>query len=197
MNKKSFIIVILLLLSLFGMSLFVQDTLAKYRKKVSQEVSLNLARWNIKLNNEDIVGKDVITSKITPVFSKNEYVADNVLAPGITGYFDIEIDASEVDVSFTYQLTSVIDDSKTYPDIVVYGYTLDPDNSEEITPYTEEGISGTIEHNATEPVKVRMHIKWDDSAENQMDNLQDTALAIEKSEVIMRGTFTFKQINIQ
>ena len=193
MNKKQIIIGSVVLVVLIISFFVVQDTLAKYRKKVDENISLGLARWDIKLNNESIAGKESITSDVTPIFEESDYVAENVIAPGITGYYDIVIDATEVDVSFSYKLTSIVNEVEKYPDIVAYGYTIDPDNNEEISNYEETGIEGTIAHN-TEETKIRVYIKWQDDEGNAMDNAEDTALAISKSSIEMHSTFNFTQI---
>ena len=193
MNKKQIIIGSVVLVVLTISFFVVQDTLAKYRKKVDENISLGLARWDIKLNNERIAGKESITSDVTPIFEESDYVAENVIAPGITGYYDIVIDATEVDVSFSYKLTSIVNEVEKYPDIVAYGYTIDPDNNEEISNYEETGIEGTIAHN-TEETKIRVYIKWQDDEGNAMDNAEDTALAISKSSIEMHSTFNFTQI---
>ena len=187
MNKKQIIIGSVVLVVLIISFFVVQDTLAKYRKKVDENISLGLARWDIKLNNESIAGKETITSDVTPIFEESDYVAENVIAPGITGYYDIVIDATEVDVSFSYKLTSIVNEAEKYPDIVAYGYTIDPDNNEEISNYEETGIEGTIAHN-TEETKIRVYIKWQDDEGNAMDNAEDTALAISKSSIEMHST---------
>lgn len=185
---------LLILLMFCGGIYLCQSTWAKYRKKVQQNVDISLASWNIKINNESIAGKSTISGNVTPVFEKSEYVAENVLAPGVTGYFDINIDASDVDVSFSYLLNTKVNDSDLYPDIIAYGYILDPDNNSDIIDIPDNGITGTVVHN-TSSTKLRIYIKWDDSENNTMDNAKDTALAISNSTLTMNATFIFTQIN--
>ncbi len=193
MNTKN-IIKGFLIISAIGIAAFLlQDTFAKYRKKVNNDIDINLASWNIRLNGESIAGKDTISSKIKPIFEKNEYIAENVLAPGVRGYYDIDIDASEVDTSFSYLFTTKISDEEKYPDIIAFGYTIDPDHNSEIIEYTGESISGSIIHN-TASTKIRIYIKWDDSETNLMTNTDDTALAISKNELTMNAEFKFEQL---
>lgn len=186
---KTFLIIVAILLACF----LLQDTFAKYRKKVNNNVDINLANWNILLNGESIAGKDTISSKIIPVFEKNQYIAENVLAPGVKGYYDIEIDASEVDTSFSYVFTTKVSDEEKYPDIIAFGYIIDPDNNSEVIEYTGGSISGSIAHN-TPSTKIRIYIEWDDSDTNKMTNAEDTALAINNNELTMNAEFKFEQI---
>ena len=191
MSKRDALIVIFTLLLLVSGYLLYQETFAKYKKKVIQEVDISLASWDIKLNNESIAGKNTISGNITPIFESNEYVAENVIAPGINGYFDIDIDATSVDVSFSYLLK--IEQNDEYPDIVAYGYALDLDNPTPLD-IPEDGINGEIVHN-TESTKIRVFVRWDDSNENVMDNAADTAVAINNSEIRINANFNFTQIN--
>lgn len=192
-DKKLFVLISVLLVSCCGVYLY-QDSYAKYKKKVDQSVDISLASWNIKLNNESIAGQQTISGNVTPIFEKTEYVAENVLAPGSNGYFDINIDASEVDVSFSYKLSVVVNDSDKYPDIIAYGYTLNPEDNSATLDIPQDGITGEIVHN-TNDTYLRIYIKWDDSSMAMMDNSEDTALAIANSEITMKATFLFTQIN--
>lgn len=191
MKKRRILTICLVLLLAISSIYLLQSTYAKYRKKVEQGVELSLARWNIKLNNQSIAGKTAVSSDVTPYFETNENIAENVLAPGVTGYFDIEIDASDVDVSFNYLLNIV--QNEQYPDIIAYGYSLDP-TSNIILDIPEDGITGDIVHN-TPLTKLRIYIKWDDSSNNVMDNAADTALAINNSTFTLTASFIFTQIN--
>lgn len=191
MKKRRILTICLVLLLAISSIYLLQSTYAKYRKKVEQGVELSLARWNIKLNNQSIAGKTAVSSDVTPYFETNENIAENVLAPGVTGYFDIEIDASDVDVSFNYLLNIV--QNEQYPDIIAYGYSLDP-TSNTILDIPEEGITGDIVYN-TPLTKLRIYIKWDDSSNNVMDNAADTALAINNSTFTLTASFIFTQIN--
>ncbi len=192
MNKRHVFIGIFIILLLVGIFFLYQETYAKYKKKVMQEVDISLASWDIKLNNESIAGKNTVSGNVTPTFESNEYVAENVLAPGVSGYFDIEIDASNVDVSFSFLLK--VEQNEDYPDIISYGYIINPDINSDILEIPDDGIYGEIVHN-TKLTKIRVYVKWDDSSTNAMDNAEDTALAISNSKINIDATFNFTQIN--
>lgn len=191
-DKKLFILVSILLICCCFVVLY-QDSYAKYKKKVDQNVGITLASWNIKLNNESVAGKETVEGNIIPTFENNEYTAENVIAPGSIGYFDITIDATEVDVSFSYELSVVVNDNELYPDIIAYGYAINPTEDSVASEFPQEGITGTISHNSND-TSIRIFIKWDDSENASMDNIQDTALAIANEEVSMKASFHFTQI---
>ena len=45
-----------------------QNTLSKYRDEFDGLTSVQLARWNIKVNNQEIANQDTLTADITPYF---------------------------------------------------------------------------------------------------------------------------------
>ena len=96
-NDKKFIVLFIIIVIICFYYLF-QSSYAKYRKKIDGEVQARVASWLIKVNNENIENKDTLTNEITPVFDQNEFVNDGVIAPGSTGYFELTINAENVDV---------------------------------------------------------------------------------------------------
>ena len=105
-NKKDLRFIIIFIV-IVGISLLylAQASYAKYRRQIDGNVEATVAQWNIKVNNELINNKSVLTNDIIPYLESNPYIKENVIAPGGTGYFDLSIDGTEVDVDFTYQIT--------------------------------------------------------------------------------------------
>ena len=79
----------------------IQSTYAKYVSKAEVGSNFAIATWNFKVNEQDINNNNDLSNVIVPVFENNPNIKDNVLAPTAEGYFDINIDHSSVDVSFT------------------------------------------------------------------------------------------------
>lgn len=193
MKHKKMIKIVLILFIILDILFLFQSTYAKYRKKVDQNIDIGLADWNILLNNQSIVGKDTVEGEIIPIFEQNENVKENKLAPGVKGYFDITINATNVDVSFSYDLSVSVADAEKYSDIKAYGYQLDPDNTTEILDYNGESIGGNIVHN-TPLTKIRIYIRWDDDEGSTMSNQEDTMLAITNKTLKMKAAFRFEQL---
>ena len=123
--------ILIILLLIFILS----STYARYRSTKEFELNSNVARWNIKLNGTDLSDTTADFSTIvTPVFPGSTNIAANVIAPKAEGYFDLVIDYSEVDVSFTYTFDIDSTNSKVV-DLIVYKYEVygcditDPANS--------------------------------------------------------------------
>ncbi len=174
---------------------FIQDTLAKYRKKIDANTNLTLASWNIKVNDESILNKTELTQEITPTFPSNEYVKENVLAPGSKGYFDIVIDPTETDVSFQYVISTMISEDSAIKDLIIDSYIINPseENNEVIEYNPDTGITGEILHNS-ESTTIRIFIEWNDDESNIMDNEQDTLVASNYDQILFQVRIHFSQL---
>jgi len=100
------------------------------------------------------------------------------------GYFELNFDFSEVDVSFHYEITiSVSDDPKSaVPDLVAFKYIIDNDGIDLLFENDSQTISGDIILDKSEtPVTVRsfkIYVMWDDESLGTLDNAGDTATTI-------------------
>ena len=172
MTKKR--ILVFILFCLVFIFLF-QEAYAKYRKYASVQVDNTVAKWNIKINNETIGNKTTLTNHITPTITSSNYVKDNVLAPGSTGYFDIVIDATDADVSFTYDINISKYDMYTINDLNIYAYSVNDFST--TTSVTDGNVSGTIQHN-TATTTIRIYFNWLDDGTDTMNNQTDTTVAV-------------------
>lgn len=194
-NKDIRFILIFIFIVSFSFIYLFQTSLAKYRKQISGNVDLQIAKWNIKINDEDVLNKSVLTNNIIPVFEGNEYTKDSVIAPGSKGYCDIIIDATNVDVDFTYELGISIGEENQISDLKTTGYIINPTNNTEdtIIELNGEAIKGEIAHN-TKQTKIRLYFEWYDEDDNNMDNKADTDVAIdETSQAVISANIRFSQ----
>lgn len=196
--KKKDLKFLIFFLIILGFSLFYlfQSSYAKYRKQVEGNVSAKIASWNIKINNEDIANKKVLTSNIAPTFPETENTVKDVLAPGSEGYYTITIDATNVDVAFQYTIFSDVADTSSVTDLKTLSYIINPNNATaskiEYNPTT--GISGTLDKNA-KTLSIRIYIQWDDE-DGTMTNEEDTSAAITATkQALMKVKLQFSQIN--
>lgn len=193
-NNFIFIITFCIIISL-SLIIFFSMSYAKYRKVIEAEVDAKIASWRIKVNNEDIKNKKVLSQKIIPVFPGDEYTKPDVLAPGSIGYFDIIIDTKDVEVNLNYELTAENSPDSSITDLIVKSYTINPATNDEQIPY-EDMISNVIQYN-NEKTTIRIYIEWNDDDENStMTNEDDTNVAIdETSKAIINVKIKFNQIN--
>ena len=179
MKKKSDLKFIIIFIIIVGISLLYlfQSSYAKYRKQIEGNMDATVASWNIKVNNETINNKTVLTNEIVPVIESNDYVKSNVIAPGSTGYFDLIINAEEVDVDFNYEVSSEVNEDTPLTDLIITEYEM---NGVRSTYDGTNKIIGTLQKN-TGDTTIRIYFKWNDDQTETMNNQQDTDYVIDSN----------------
>ena len=132
MKIKIIILRVLFIISLIISLLLISDTFAKYQESISTDYKSNIKRWKLVINDHIVRnGQELINlneAGIEPIFKGNDYVADDVIAPGREGYFEIPINFEQVDVPFSVEMTiQQYATSSTYnnlPDFQFYGYRV-------------------------------------------------------------------------
>lgn len=182
----------IILLSILSLILIatINITYAKYKDQINGKTNIQIARWEIKVNNETIKNKDNLETNITPTLPGNEYIKPNILAPGATGYYDIIIDGTNADVAFNFDIT--IEKENILKDLIITGYEFSPTETPNPIPY-QNNIKGTITLNQKK-ITTRIYIEWDDSDTNQMNNEEDTETVINNTEITLKNKITFTQI---
>lgn len=186
-------IIIFIIIVVFSLAYLTQSSLAKYRKQADATINVNIAQWNVVVNNESINNKTTLTQNIVPSFTGNEHIKDSVIAPGSTGYCDIVISATKVDVDFIYEITANIPEESDVPDLKITGYIIEPSqtNTTQI-PFDENTtITGNIKKNSNKNT-IRLYIKWEEE-NGTMDNYQDTIAAINNGKALIKANLKFYQ----
>lgn len=182
---------------------FMSNTYSRYVADTTGNLKMSFAQWQILVNNEDITNSTSSSVVLTPIINENKYVKDNKIAPSSSGYFDISIDPSNVDVSFNYSITlDVVNEN--IPDLIITKYAiLDNDyNANEVITYKNienNLIQGSldIENIATnsdeiistsndeiknidfKPFIVRICFEWYEGENEKMNNETDTLIGID------------------
>lgn len=197
LKSKNLEIVVSIGLTIVLLIFILSSTYARYRSTKEIELSTDVARWNIKLNGNSISDTAVdFSSLITPVFPGNSHIAPNVIAPTVEGYFDVVIDYSEVDVSFTYSF-EINSTQSLVTDLVVFKYDVfdvditDTANSSATPTSTttiadsdlsnSATVTGSIPYSASATNKtksIRVYVKWLDNLIATMNNAADTNTTI-------------------
>ncbi len=190
---KKLIFLIACLSFLFSMFNF-RETYAKYRTSIDGATSMNVARWRILVNNQDIRNNSGTTLTITPTFPGNSNIAATVIAPTAEGYFDLVIDGSDADVSFSYGISTDVDENSSVSDLVITGYSVDGGAKQTIT--NGDSVTGYIYLNDVSRVKtLRIFVKWEDfDATATMNNAADTAATLSTDDALMDVEINFTQI---
>lgn len=197
---------------------FMSNTYSRYVADTTGNLKMSFAQWQILVNNDDITNSSSSSINLKPVIDKNKYVEDNKIAPSSTGYFDISIDPSNVDVAFNYSITlDVVNEN--IPDLIITKYaildkdynenntinyeninnnliqgSLDFDNvatsSDEIATDTDE-----IKEHSFEPFIVRICFEWYEGENEKMDDEDDTLVVNndEDSDLEINAVVKFEQ----
>ena len=184
---------ILLLSALFFLVVcfyFMQETYAKYVTTSEGKINAKIARWNINVNETDIKNNASLTQDIIPTFEKSENIAENVIAPTIKGYFDLNIDASAVDVSLTYQI--LIEENDLISDFIITGYQIDDGNLINLT-NTNEITNDILLDEVNRVQTIRIYFEWYDETDNKMDDDADTAVTIDNDNLTLNVKLSFTQ----
>ena len=125
MGIKRKIIFFVALMSLFYCLTLMQDTYAKYISSADATAGLTIARWNILLNDQDILVSSNFSDTIVPTFEGTDNIKSDVIAPTAEGYFEIELDGTDTDVSFDYTISITKPNTNTVDDLIITGYEID------------------------------------------------------------------------
>lgn len=178
--------VILLLISVSVSLGLMSSTYSRYVANTTGNIDALFAKWQILVNTTDVADNTVSSIDFVPVIEESENVASNVVAPGSEGYFDIEINASNTDVSFAYNLVLSINNSEI-PDLLITEYAiLDSSYVEGDTITTSELSESTISGNMVfdkitedfsfESFTIRIYFEWYDGIDGSMDDDADTSI---------------------
>lgn len=174
--KFKYIILIIALILLSFSAYIISQTYAKYISTAGGQTDLTIAKWHIKVNDTHITSGTDISNTITPVFPGNTHIKQGIIAPTAEGYFDLELDFIEVDVSFKYTVDISVNANSDVSDMAITGYSFDAGTT--VVPFVagnttiEEDI--LLTSTLTERI-IRIYIMWDDDDLTEtMDNAADT-----------------------
>ena len=199
MNLRIKILVALVPFCLF--LCFISNTYSRYVADTTGNLKMSFAQWQILVNNEDITNNSSSSVILTPIIDENKNVKSNKIAPSSSGYFDISIDPSNVDVAFNYSITlNVVNEN--IPDLIITKYAiLNNDNTEnDLINYKNienNLIQGSldienvvtdndeIKNSNFKPFIVRICFEWYEGKNENMNDEADTLVGIDAKNNIL------------
>lgn len=183
---KKRICFILLLMSCSLCLCFMSSTYSRYVAGTTGNIDILFAKWQILINTQDITDQNTSNISITPTIEQNENIKENTVAPTSKGYFDIDIDPTNVDVSFRYTIDLEID-NEDIPDLMITKYTILPNDYQEgdtieYTTLQESTITDEIIYDSEtenfnfEPFTIRIYFEWYEGEDELMDDEADTEI---------------------
>lgn len=192
MHRK--IVLALAIISLIFSIVTIKETYAKYKSSAAGTSSFSIARWKIVINNESILTNTSITNTITPILSGNEHVKDGVIAPRSEGYFDLIIDTTNVDVSYTYTINTNVSENSSVKDLLVTGYSINGNPKITISENNSTITNTVLQTSNLKIINLRIYITWDDSEKQTMDNAEDTLAALSQKNAGLNVLLSFTQV---
>lgn len=175
MNKK---ILYLLFISFVLITTYeVMNAYGLFESKNKLVVNQNVACWKILINGSNIIEEDFVINSIN--VEDNENVLNGKLAPGVRGYFDVEIDP-QADTSIVYSISfdfSQISDSFKVENIeeTTSGNLIRTDESTYSKVITLNEIKENKKNN------VRVYLKWENKEDN---NATDSKIGLTENNYI-------------
>lgn len=198
----------LLLMSCSLCLCFMSSTYSRYVAGTTGNIDILFAKWQILINTQDITDGNNSTISITPTIESDENVKENTVAPTSKGYFDIDIDPTNVDVSFRYTVDLEIDNEEI-PDLMITKYTILPNDYEEgdtieYTTLQENTITNDLLYDnetqnfSFDPFTIRIYFEWYEGDDELMDDEADTEIgetaAEDELSFTINANISFEQI---
>ena len=183
---------ILLLVSCSLCLSFMSSTYSRYVAGTTGNIDILFAKWQILVDNTEIVNQNNSSISFTPVIETNENVKSNTIAPTSKGYFDVDINPENVDVSFRYQIDLAID-NEDIPDLMITKYAILDSNYQEgdVIEYTTLSsntitndllFDNTVDNFQFNPFTVRIYFEWYDGENEEMDDEADSLIGAAAAE---------------
>lgn len=172
----------------------IKYTYAKYLSTIDSNANIRIDQWKLVLNNQDITSNSDFSQNLNLIFPGSQYYIEDCIVPGSIGYFDLNIDSSNVSLPFRYTVTLGVDDDNEIDDVKIIGYSY-PGIIENITYINNSSnqIVSTCNKDVTSTV-VRVYISWNDDNTATLNDAQDTAIALSSGTAVINANVLFEQI---
>ena len=191
MKKK--ILLVLACIWIIISSIVIKSTYAKYITKLDSNTNIGISSWKINLNTQDIMSNSNFSNNLNLVFPSTTYHSQTVV-PGATGYFELNVDCSNVSLPFKYTTTCSLASGNNITDLKITGFSLD--NSSTITSYVNDvstPIINYVQASATTS-KIKVYVQWEDNVSGEnLNDVQDTSIAINGGKAMVDVTVRFEQ----
>ena len=176
---KSKILYITCAIMIFVTIYEITNTYGLFESNINMNADSKLATWNILINDTNI-GKSETFTIDNFISEEDSTVASGKIAPGTSGYFNINIDPSTTQVSIRYDLTfdfSKLDNLFTITKVEEKnGYNLIKTG-----PNTYSNVITLNEIKENKTNNIRVYIKWNNNEEN---NDKDTEIGLTENNTL-------------
>jgi len=209
MKSKLYIKILLFIFTLIFLWLTIfsiQSTYARYITSLTASSTVELGRWLILVNNQNVLEGSDISEFVFPEYSANlDYIAEDKIVPTSAGSVQITIDHTKVTVPFKYELSfsteSILadpNDPDTPPDLTDFKMTSYSINGVETETTGNTVITQTILPTQANKVETLiLNFAWLDDEDDEtleFDDIEDTAFSRKVSDLGLRFNLTCTQL---
>lgn len=166
---KTKLIYILSLLTVLIAFYLIKDTYALFESEKILVVHPDIAKWNIYINGNNINSEEEFVIDEFNVQS-DENTLEGKLAPSLTGYFDIEIDPTNTEVSLEYEIKLSLDEIANDIEIT----KVEEINGQELNKIEDNTYSNILllsDINNRVKNNIRVYLKWNNNEKkNDVDS---------------------------
>ena len=165
----------------------INSAYAKYYTEAKGTIEEQIGAWIVKVNGTNIAtGTDLQEFTINELtYNSNDYVLEGKIAPGLLGYFDVEIDATEASVAVRYDV-SINFEQLDLTDSIYFARLVKVvdgvESTEGITKTGESTYTGVVSLDDIQNKKtntIRVYLGWDDDGTGVNDEA-DSELGLQK-----------------
>ena len=141
---------------------------------------VDIAKWQVKINGDNIDGSSDTFTVNSFVWDTSANVKSGKAAPGLSGYFEIELDPNNTDTSIRYDLTfdfSNLDEDQFRVDRII---EINDKTIYRTGESTYSNIITLAEIRNNETNTIRVYLEW---IEDEANNDKDSALVLEEQDL--------------
>ena len=152
----------------------IKETYAVFETTGTGTADFSIGSWVINLNSIDISSGQTVSFSINSFnYSDSSHLANGVIAPGRSGYFDLILDPDGTDVAVRYDIT--LDMEQEYADNITYYVTTTDGTTIRTDENTYSGIIDLDSIDDGDTARLRIVVEWVDNASY---NSTDTVLGL-------------------
>lgn len=155
---------------------------ALFESQRTNTSNIEIAKWEVKVNNDLLSGSSSTFNVNTFTWSTSPYVKEGKAAPGLDGYFDIEIDPNDADTSIRYDVTFDFSNLDSDQFTITEIKEIDDKSIVRTGKYTYSNVILLDEIEDGETNTIRVYIEWINDEEN---NIKDSELGTVLNNQIM------------
>ncbi len=177
----------------------IQTTYAKYVTILPAEANVSISSWNLILNNQNITNESNFSENLNLIFPATQYHSADAMVPGATGYFDLTVDASDVNLSFKYTVTCTIPSTNEIIDLKVVAFAVDGhsvDLHSDRTAFVDDTTTPMVNYvqASANSSTLRVYVMWDDeAATSSLNDVEDTYMSLNSRKAKITANVKFEQ----